>query len=124
MVKEAVKLHGACSLEYYYAAIKELAGVIKNPHFFIFSDDYNWAQKHIKIDYPVTFIIHNDVSNAYKDLWLMTLCKHYIIANSSFSWWGAWLSNNSDKIVFAPKRWDILDKPCIEDITPPSWHRI
>ncbi len=124
VIADAAKLHGACSLEYYATAVKAIAGSVKDPHFFIFSDDCAWARENLRIGYPVTCVTHNDAASAHKDLWLMTRCKHYIIANSSLSWWGAWLSGNLGKIVYAPKRWDTLDKPCIEDITPPSWHRI
>lgn len=121
---KAVELHGACSLEYYHRAIDELACAVTEPHLVVFSDDHRWAQEHIKTGYPVTFVTHNDAAHACQDLWLMTLCKHYIIANSSLSWWGAWLSCNREKMVFAPKRWDTLDRRCGEDIVPPSWRRI
>ena len=56
-------------------------------------------------------------------MWLMTLCKHNIIANSSFSWWGAWLNNNNNKLVVAPKRWSLLDDD-ISDVTPSSWLKL
>jgi len=123
IIHESVNFHGACPLDYYQATIKNLLKQVNEPLFFIFSDDYNWAQENFKIDYPTTFIDHNGISGDYEDLRLMSLCKHHIIANSSFSWWGAWLCENPEKKVFAPKYWDTT-KTYIKDITPASWGRI
>jgi hypothetical protein len=95
----------ALPAQYYYRAIKHLAQRISNPHFFCFSDDPEWIFKNLSIDYPFTVIDHNQEDRNYEDLWLMTKCKHFIIANSSFSWWGAWLNPNPDKIVIAPATW-------------------
>ena len=121
---EEIKLHGACSIEYYQAAIHELTEAVGNPHFFIFSDDHDWAQEHLNLDYPITFVTHNDVDKCHEDLRLMSLCKHHIIANSSFSWWGAWLSDNPNKIVIASKKWLNTNKFRTEGLIPDSWHRI
>lgn len=93
------------SPEYYDGAIKKMAGKLANPHFFCFSDDMDWIRNNIRIDWPVTYIPHDKESKDYEHLWLMTQCKHYIIANSSYSWWGAWLNPSPAKIVFAPKKW-------------------
>lgn len=121
--KQAVDLHGACSVDYYRSAIRELASQVKDLYFFVFSDDYDWAKKNLRIDYPAVFMTHNEMEQAYIDLHLMSLCKYHIIANSSLSWWGAWLSLNSKKMVFAPKYWDTR-KIYIKDLTPASWRRI
>ena len=118
------KFHGVCPLEYYYTAIKRIAKTIKNPHFYIFSDDIKWAQDSLKIPYPTTFITNNATGKPFEDLRLMSFCKHHIIANSSFSWWGAWLSVNAGKIVFAPKKWFIDAGNNINDLIPGSWHRL
>ena len=89
---------------YYSRAIEKMEGLLSNPHYFVFSDDPNAASNLLSLGHDrVTYISHNDLeSTAYADLWLMASCKHFIIANSTFSWWGAWLSENDKKIVIAP----------------------
>lgn len=93
------------SLDYYRRAINYIETHIDNPHFFIFSDDPKTTYRRLSISRQhSTFISHNcDEDSAYADLWLMSQCKHFIIANSTFSWWGAWLSRHRNKIVVAPK---------------------
>lgn len=114
--------HGFLGLEYYQKAIRLILEKVGSPHFFVFSDDPEWASENIKTDSPITYIKHNGDKN-YEDLRLMSTCKHHIIANSSFSWWGSWLSRNEEKTVIAPKKWfnAILD---IKDIYLDSWHKI
>jgi hypothetical protein len=95
---------------------------LSNSEFFVFSDDIDWAKKNLNIDAPANFINHN--KKDYEDLRLMINCKHHIIANSSFSWWGAWLSKNNNKIVIAPDNW--FTKEGLEgrknfNIIPDSW---
>jgi len=116
--------HGICSEEYYCGAISKLEGYVQNPHFFVFSDDPAWAKENIDTRYPTTIIDFNGSERDYNDMRLMSLCKHHIIANSSFSWWGAWLSNNSHKIVISPKKW--FNKPDInsQDLIPEFWIRL
>lgn len=118
------KVHGICPLEYYNAAIEKILKIIKNPHFFIFSDDPAWAENNLRIDYPTTFINGNSGNKDYEDMRLMSFCKHHVIGNSSFSWWGAWLSENPDKIVIAPKKWFNDQRKNTNDLIPESWHRI
>ncbi len=89
---------------YYQKAIKEIQSRITNPKFFIFSDDIAWARKNLMLDHAV-FVEHNQGDDSFKDLLLMSRCKHNIIANSTFSWWGAWLNRNPDKVVIAPQVW-------------------
>lgn len=96
--------HGTCSLEYYQKAIEYITKRVKNPHFFLFSDDIEWTIKNLKIEYPFTVVDFNQ-GKGWLDLNLMKSCKHNILANSSFSWWGAWLNENPNKIVIAPKKW-------------------
>ena len=97
---------------------------ITNPHFFIFSDDQKWVKDNFKIKYPIAFIDHNASKKDYEDLRLMSLCKHNIIANSSFSWWGAWLNSNPKKIVIAPKEWFADPSIDTSDLIPPGWIRL
>lgn len=116
------EVHGICSLEYYHNAVKIIEKKTRNPKFFIFSDDSKWTRKNLKLKHTTIYVDINNMEKSYEDLRLMSNCKHFIIANSSFSWWGAWLSNNPDKIVCAPKKWfTIIDEG---DIVPKSWIRV
>lgn len=88
-------------LAYYEKAVKCIATRIQNPQFFIFSDDPGWARENLKLDYPASYL-ENDRGMDYEDLILMSLCNHHIIANSSFSWWGAWLGEKDGAVIIAP----------------------
>ncbi len=116
--------HGTCSLEYYRQAVDMIAGYLANPYFFIFSDDQSWVQSELHLSHPHSFVANNGPAHAHDDLWLMSLCNHNIIANSSFSWWGAWLNQYDKKIVIAPRNW--FRNPDIDtsDLIPANWIRI
>jgi hypothetical protein len=118
------QFHGTCSLEYYQACIAELAKNVRSPHFFVFSDDIDWVKKNLVIPHPVTYLGHNGADRNYEDLRLMSLCKHNIIANSSFSWWGAWLNQNKAKVVICPSKWFAGSEPDTKDLIPDSWIKI
>jgi len=115
------KYHGVCDLIYYEKCIDLIAQKVPDPHFFIFSDDPAWALTHINTQYKTTFVTHNNANTNFEDLRLMSLCKHNIIANSTFSWWGAWLNTNKDKIVIAPKKWFNEADLDITDLVPNKW---
>lgn len=116
---ETVKnVHGTCTKDYYEKAIDYISKNVENPHFFFFSDDIEWVKSQMKPDFPYTAVDFNK-EKGYFDLELMRNCKHNIIANSSFSWWGAWLNENPDKIVIAPKRWTLTKQTC--KIIPSGW---
>jgi hypothetical protein len=115
--------HGVCSLDYYRAAIFNIAENVSSPHFYIFSDDLRWAKTNLEIDFPVNYIGHNVGDQAFQDLRLISHCKHQIIANSSFSWWGAWLNPNPEKVVIGPKKWFLVNKES-STLFPPEWHMI
>lgn len=117
-------IHGTCDLDYYARCIERLAKKIHHPCFFIFSDDPEWAERNLKIPYPTTFITHNGPERNYEDLRLMSQCRHHIIANSSFSWWGAWLGQHRDTIVYTPKRWFNSPSFNTKDLIPETWARI
>lgn len=116
-------IHGTCSIDYYKKAIEIIAEKNNDLVFFIFSDDCDWARNNIEINYKKYFIDFNGREKCYEDIRLMSLCKHNIIANSSFSWWGAWLNSNLNKIVVAPSRWFNVDRNSV-DIIPESWVKI
>ena len=110
-----------CDIEYYNKAIDYIKGTISNPIFFIFSDDIEWCQQNLQIE-NCYFVNHNRGADSWQDMYLMSQCKHNIIANSTFSWWGAWLNNNLKKIVITPKQW-LCDTPN-SDILPDNWIKI
>lgn len=120
----ANSIHGTCTVEYYQKAIDYILRQIKNPVFYIFTDDPDWAKVNIQIPAPSIIVKNNLGKNDYEDLRLMTHCKHFIIANSSFSWWGAWLANNPNKIVVAPQKWFQIDRTPGQDRIPNNWIRI
>lgn len=115
--------HGLATKEYYNQAIKYIKERVENPHFFLFSDEPDWAKENIKTDAP-TEVSYNTLDMEYEDIRLMYSAKHFIIANSSFSWWGAWLSKNKDKIVIAPKQWLANTEIDTKDAIPEEWIRI
>ena len=117
----AQKFHGVCSITYYKKSINFIMQKVKNPHFFIFSDDLEWTKLNFNfIENPFTFV-END-SDAL-DFWLMCLCKHNILANSTFGWWAGWLNKNNSKIVIAPKKWFLNSTISTDDLIPKNWHR-
>ncbi|MDC3244815.1 alpha-1,2-fucosyltransferase [Gammaproteobacteria bacterium] len=120
-----VKIHGVCSLEYYQNAIKYLENKLGKINYFIFSDDFEWCRSNLKLDNAI-FVNSEEKRIAHEDIYLMSICNHNIIANSSFSWWGAWLNINDDKIVTAPKDWfsDRELKKQAAEIVPEDWIRI
>jgi len=83
----------------------KIAGLTHKPHFFVFSDNAQWAQQNIRSGHNITIVAHNGPDQDYEDLRLMSLCRHHVIANSTFSWWGAWLGRNADQLVIGPQRW-------------------
>ena len=115
--------YASCSLDYYQSAIDRLAKQYELPTFFIFSDDIKWVKENLKIEHSHVYIDNNHGDQSYNDMRLMSLCKHNIIANSSFSWWGAWLNANDSKIVIAPKKWFNTDLNS-KDLIPSSWVRL
>ena len=116
-------MHGLCSLDYYQASLRYIAERVDNPYVFIFSDDIAWAKNNLEVNFPCRYISHNQGIESYNDMHLMSLCQHQIIANSSFSWWGAWLNVNPDKIVIAPKKW-FSKEINTQDLIPQGWVRL
>lgn len=118
----AYKIYGnICEKEYYSKAINLIKSKVENPQFYIFSDDIEWAKNNLDLDNS-NYIDWNKADNSYIDMQLMSNCKHNIIANSTFSWWGAWLNNNENKIVIAPNKW--FNGKVTQDIIPENWMKI
>ncbi|ETZ19769.1 alpha-1,2-fucosyltransferase [Pedobacter sp. V48] len=113
-------LGGLCGPEYYKQAISYVQSDLTSPSFFIFSDDIVWCTENLNLD-NCTFISWNKELSSYIDMQLMSSCKHNIIANSSFSWWAAWLNPNPDKIVIGPKKWVNHSDPNIRMSFPQKW---
>ena len=119
----AAERHGVMPISYYQKGIEILKSKISNPQFYFFSDDINWVKENFNNN-DATFV-SGEISNThFEDLYLMSQCGHNIIANSSFSWWGAWLNNNPGKIVIAPNKWYNSGPQDTQDLIPSTWIRI
>ncbi len=108
-------------LSYYDRAVREMTDRFTCPTFFVFSDDVKSAKAWRGDNNNFIFVDHNDATNSHEDLRLMSQCRHHIIANSTFSWWGAWMNPRQDKHVILPSRWLEFDTK-LTDIAPPTWH--
>ena len=123
LLEQNNKVHGVLPLQFYRQAIEYIVKKTFNPVFFIFSDDADWAIENLDFKGKFYFVTGNESNHAYVDMQLMSYCKHNIIANSSFSWWGAWLNNYQSKIVIAPKQWfaDPVKNSFNKNIIPKEW---
>ncbi len=117
-------IHGTCSLQYYQQALQLIEQKYPKLNLFVFSDDPEWTQAHIQSSHPMVFVNHNGSETAHEDLHLMSLCQHNIIANSSFSWWAAWLNQYPDKIICYPDPWFRGGNLDTSDLCPDSWHEV
>lgn len=123
--EENFKVHGICSSEYYQSALELLEQKIGEFTLFVFSDDYKWCEENIR--YLDKVLVDSSRScSGIEDIYLMSICSHNIIANSTFSWWGAWLNQSAAKIVIAPKKWfaDADRESEATDLVPSDWIRI
>lgn len=121
---EANAYHGTCSLDYYRRAVDFVANGIRQPHCFVFSDDPSWVRENFRSEMPMTLVDIHSTDAAHEDLRLMVACQHYIIANSSLSWWGAWLGRHPGKLVVAPRVWFQKGGIDTTDLLPSQWHRL
>ena len=96
-------LHNVCKIDYFLKGMDIIASKVSDAKFFIFSNDVEWLRKNVNFKHPVIFENGNDP--VWEKLRLMYLCKHFVISNSTFSWWAQYLSSNKNKIVVAPDRW-------------------
>lgn len=112
------------TVEWYRRAIEKIEQEVIEPHYYFFSDDIAWVKDQFSDVRDATFVDINQGKNAYNDMRLMSACKHNIIANSTFSWWGAWLNTNSQKIVIAPQKYykdENSNKKYIDHMIPTNW---
>jgi hypothetical protein len=99
------QVHGVDLTDYYRKAVEKIGHRIQNPHYYIFSDEPDWVRENLSLSSPFTIVEHNRGVDSYRDMQLMTHCKHYILANSSFSWWGGWLGRRQSSCIIAPGSW-------------------
>lgn len=113
--------HGVCGMDYYERAFSFIENQIAEPHYIFFSDDIEWCKEHFKNKINAHFIKDRNGKPEHEDLILMSRCTHHIIANSSYSWWGAWLNPNASKIVIAPARWNNAQTGATNEYAPSTW---
>lgn len=122
-IPRLTKRHGVLPVDYYQEALAEIARRCRHIHVFVFSDDPAWCKEHIAGPWPLTFVDQNP-QRPSEDLRLMSACRHHVIANSSFSWWGAWLDARADKLVMAPRDWFCDPELDSRRIIPEGWMRL
>lgn len=121
----ASKVHGFLGLDYYLKGIELLLAKNPDTHFFIFSDDQEWAKSHLPHQEKMTFIESSeDQAAPVEELYLMSQCQMHLIANSSLSWWGAWLCSTKNAYVIAPNKWTNDENKSWDDLLPRQWQRI
>ena len=120
----AYAFHGLVDVEWYASAIRYIESRVSDPQFFFFSDDIAWVRERFPKRSDFHFVDASPDGLEHEDIFMMSSCKHQIIANSSFSWWAAWLNNNDQKIVIAPQRWFQKGGPNTRDLLPDSWVRL
>lgn len=120
------KTIGALPISYYIDAVSLIKEKIDNPVFYVFSDDINWCRNELKI--PDTFFNYigdeHAGTNAANYMQLLSLCKHFIISNSTFAWWAAWLGEHRDSVIIGPNNWFIDKSNNVKDILPERWAKI
>ena len=118
------RIYAACPAAYYQAALAHIRAVHADARFFVFSDDLSWARETLAggLD-AVEFVDNNRGADSWNDMHLMSRCRHHIIANSTFSWWAAWLGERPGKIIIAPQRWYIQPGLGV-DLVPARWQRM
>ncbi len=114
--------HGVLPPDYFRAAMAEISRCVQRPHFFVFSDEPDWAETHM--NGAAYTVVRGKGKTDAEDMMLIAACRHHVISNSSFSWWGAWLSDNNGKIVIAPRKWFVKPGEDSSDIVPAGWLRV
>lgn len=121
---QAAQFHGVCDVAYYQAAVRLLKARHPDLHVLVFSDDLPWARAHLQVDAPLQFVQAQGPLAGPADLQRMRQCRHHVIANSSFSWWGAWLAHSPQQQVYAPARWFADAGVDTRDVLPTHWQRV
>jgi Glycosyl transferase family 11 len=117
------KMIGALPLSYYERAAAEIAEIVTSPRFLVISDDPRWCEENLDLGHPTT-IVERTPAGDHEDMILLSMCRHFVIANSSFGWWGAWLSESPEKRVIAPRRWFADASIDARDLVPEGWIRL
>lgn len=121
----ASDFHGLCGLDYYDQGLRQvLTDDAEGAECFVFSDDPQWVRENMRLPLPMTVVDINGPDAAHQDLWLMAACRHFVIANSSLSWWGAWLGAHPQKRVVAPLAWFKSTQHDVTDLIPSEWMRL
>jgi len=123
-IPAAADFHGTCDMAYYAEAVADLVKRLGDVELFVFSDEPEWARANLKFALPSHFVDAHSPDQGHLDLDLMRHCRHHIIANSSFSWWGAWLCESAGLQVYAPRRWFRDPGVNTSDVIPPRWHLV
>lgn len=116
--------HGVLDENYFQHAINILESKISNATFYVFSDDPSWVTEHLNFSSPFELVSGTYSKTHFEDLYLISQCRNNIIANSTFSWWAAWLNPNKEKLVIAPKKWFNQAPHDTSDLIPDSWIKI
>lgn len=114
----AAQFHGLCDMVYYHTAVQALKQQFPDIHVFVFSDEPDWARANLRLDVPTFYV---DANPGQVDLELMRQCRHHVVANSSFSWWAAWLCESVGQVVHAPRRWFADPTTDTSDVVPENW---
>jgi hypothetical protein len=117
---KTVLTHGVCSSGYYRRALTFMQDCLRAPRFYLFSDDMAWCRENLALPKDVVCVDWNDGCPEW-DLYLMSKCRHHVIANSSFSWWGAWLATHPDQLVVCPRPWFDDGRLDARDLVPDRW---
>lgn len=117
----AAQFHGLCDMDYYQTAVSAMKARFPDIHVFVFSDEPDWAKSNLILEVPTHFVDANSMDKGHIDLELMRHCKHHVIANSSFSWWGSWLGESDHQVVYAPKGWFANTSTDTSDVVPERW---
>ncbi len=123
-LQASADMHGVVEMDFYRNSIQQLASKVDNPTFYVFSDDISWCQQNFSIDYPCTFVDYRFKGEKFASYFqLMIACKHFIIPNSTFAWWAAWLSETTETIVITPRKWfaNQAMQAQATDIIPERW---
>ncbi|MFD2872299.1 alpha-1,2-fucosyltransferase [Mucilaginibacter ximonensis] len=124
--KGSPQIYFICDKSYYFKAMSFIRERFPHAAFFVFSDDIKWSKDHFKFDHFDVNFVYNEKFTDWQEMFLMSKCKHNIMANSTFSWWAAWLNDNNNKVIIAPKNWFNIVPPGfnLNHLYPKEWIRM